>query len=62
MLNNFDQRGITNYDTLQATFDYLRQNKMCMSKEGKDNLSIWWNPDYLAELKDDIETSVGGRC
>jgi hypothetical protein len=62
MLDNYDQRGIDNYSTLRGFFENIRNEKMCMSTDSKDIMKIWWNTEYLDQLKEEIPTSVGGAC
>jgi hypothetical protein len=58
LLNNFDASGQTDYDTLKGVFNMLEDSKVCMSKNSEDELKIWWNPDYLDEQIDNIDTDT----
>ena len=63
-LDNYDAKGIDNYSTLKGFFERIENEQMCMSKDSKELMKIWWNQKYLDQLKDEIDTSssVGGVC
>ena len=62
MLDNYDSTGIDNYSTLDGFFENIANEQMCMSKDSEDLMKIWWNQEYLDQLKDEITTNVGGAC
>jgi len=61
-LNNFDAQAKTNYDTLDGLFQMVRNEEMCISINSEKNVKIFWNPDYLDSLIQNVETSSGSSC
>ena len=61
ILKNYDNRGITDYDTLNGIFNLIKEEKMAISMSST-NVKIFWNPDYIAELEEEVESSSGYSC
>ena len=62
ILKYLDDSGVTDYDTLQGIFDRVANKQMCMSQNSENNLQIWWNPDYVNSLAQDMNSSTGNAC
>jgi len=62
ILKYLDDSGVTDYDTLQGMFDRVANSQMCMSQNSENTLQIWWNPDYVNSLAQDMNSSSGNAC
>ncbi|MFA5126315.1 MAG: hypothetical protein WC462_04930 [archaeon] len=62
ILKYLDDSGVTDYDTLQGMFDRVANGQMCMSQNSENTLQIWWNPDYINSLAEDMNSSNGNAC
>jgi len=62
MLNNYDARGIADYDSIKGLFARIASGDMCLSKDSLNTMKIWWNPEYLNGLIDEISSSSGSSC
>ncbi len=62
MLDNYDNQGITDYDTLQGIFDKVANEEMCISKNNENEVNIWWNPEYLQEIINEILPKTATKC
>lgn len=62
ILKYLDDQGIKDYDTLKGIFDRVANKQMCMSQNSANQLSIWWNPDYLKKQLTEIDSSGINSC
>jgi len=61
-LTNLDSSLVSDYDTLQGILDRVANEEMCMTQESSSQLMIWWNPDHLNELIEEVGTDSGHSC
>jgi hypothetical protein len=62
MLEYYDRELIHDYDTLQGMFDRIKKQEMCISVGNENVVEIWWNPEYLNKLLDDIHPAKNRAC
>jgi hypothetical protein len=62
MLNNYDVLGISDYDSIKGLFTRIGSGDMCLSKDSTNTMKIWWNPEYLDGLTDEIGSTSGSSC
>ncbi|MFA5763527.1 MAG: hypothetical protein WC915_01815 [archaeon] len=60
MLNNYENENI-NFNSLKDMLGMITQEQMCISRS-ENNLQIFWNPAYLLELINEVNTSGGSKC
>ncbi len=57
-LSYYDTSGIIGYDSLQWVFDQVKAGNMCMTKDPKNEIRVWWRPTYLDSLIKDVDVDV----
>ncbi|MBT4870209.1 MAG: hypothetical protein HON47_01405 [Candidatus Diapherotrites archaeon] len=62
MLNNYDSKGITDYDSLSGLFNRIENGEMCLSKDSNQMMKIWWNQEYLDNLISEIGSGNSSSC
>jgi hypothetical protein len=61
-LKYYDQQGVNDYTTLKGVFDRISNNQMCVTQSQAENMKVFWNPDYLQSLIEQIPNAQGRDC
>lgn len=53
-LDYFIASGKNDFDTIESIFESVKNQEMCISNNNENVLQIWWNPEYLDSLINEI--------
>jgi hypothetical protein len=49
-------------ENLEDVFNAIGDRKMCIAQNSENDLSVWWNEDYLNNLVLQINGNSMGNC
>jgi hypothetical protein len=61
-LSNFDDSGVTDYDTLKGILQLVYDGKLCVSKNSSEKMEIFWNKEYIERLIREVSPNTGYAC